>query len=1081
MLNDAADLVGADVNEAIENTFGDLGDSSIDDVLGGLDNVADLEYVFSQIFSEVSREELSIEELRRNDLLNFVNIMNQAMLKNGNAFVDVNGKKIPAMSFIVAENAEGKLAVVLRVTPFLKDVDYQELVMQIVMEGFFGMHDYKSVSFDNSDSFVSSVLYGDYQLYMQGIIDLLLTGDFSLETIAKMINSNGTIDSMKGLTALEGFEALLGDKIGGELLGTALRVEGFMPDSEIEATYSAEFPFYVTFEDYGTMTSVLKNVDKVLTALGQYITIEGKDGTLAISFRMPAKLTAYYLAELLVLDYADISDIENISFEDSVEFILSVIKPFLSDDVTLEVLENTLAMAGVDYDLSSFMSESDFANLRKILRKLINNMEFVVDEENNMKVNMTENVDIKPLVDKLASMNSSIASMIGLIAEADGDLENGEGITIRVSLEDRTLKENEVVAIVVDPSVVGLNEGTLSASGVQSIVGNANKNYINVLSTTGDLAKTLANASENTIVVLLKDVELDSEVVIKNRVFINLNGFTITGNMSTNAGARITNSNFANVGGVDGELSGNFIITGGAYTCDVSKMTAKGYKVNNGVVENELINFSADENGNITVAFTADFINGNKIPAVKDFLVDSAFDIALNVFTMASLSIDGNDIYSIEFNNLVGMLGSSKAEIAEELYACFDFAGITNVANALLEEFTDFNALAAAIENNEAFASYEITTENWHITTGVAGEKDKYLTVGITTKNEETKTISFIVEGTEEEKAALVALLESIGGITNIDATVDFTNIRDMAANVVATVDFSKDGRYGVIIAAAVAYAQPARRAELVEAINTAIATDESAALEAALNKVSVGDFIDALKALGNNSFASMMSTLKLESSYVVALEAAYADVFNLAGKVLSRLGISGGYGKTLGGIFKNGEYKFDTEKSVADIVEISVDLTMVLFDENTKFNLSIEPTETILGFHVIEGDGKDGMAVINAVATGVTVAELKAAFNIPVEVHAQDGREKADNELVVTGDYVSANGQKLYDIAMTGDTSGDGIVDANDAMAWADAFVGLIQNSAIFDAAADLNNDGVIDTLDLAKLIYKYASNVQQ
>ena len=110
-----------------------------------------------------------------------------------------------------------------------------------------------------------------------------------------------------------------------------------------------------------------------------------------------------------------------------------------------------------------------------------------------------------------------------------------------------------------------------------------------------------------------------------------------------------------------------------------------------------------------------------------------------------------------------------------------------------------------------------------------------------------------------------------------------------------------------------------------------------------------------------------------------------------------------------------------------------------------------------------------------------MAVAELKAAFNIPVEVHAKDGREKADNELVATGDYVSANGQKLYDIAMSGDTSGDGIVDKNDAKAWADAFVGLIQNSTVFDAAADLNNDGVIDGADLAKLIYKYASNMQQ
>ena len=1093
LLNDAVEnLVGSgDVDEIIESVLGDLDeDATIEDIIGNLDAeaVETLTGIFNEIFNEVSRDELSMEELIRHDLLTFVDSLNQTMLDAG-AFVTVNGEKLPIISFIVVED-NGAFSVVLRVVPFLPDVNYQELAMGIVF-AFYGV-EYENIALGNNTLFgIQGEDQVARQFYIQAIIDAFLSNDFSMKAIANMINANGDINEI----ALNGSVINgIGGELGGKILSTTLNVKGWMPESEdfesLATTYDATFPLYITFEDFNQNANTLQGVDKVLTKLGQYITVAGVDGEISLTFRMPAKLTAYYLAELLVLDYANINDVDSMDFEDSVNFILSLIKPFLADeDFTLETLENTIEKAGVSYDLSSFMSEETFATIRKVLNKLIGNAEFKADEENSKKVSISGNFGLNSLLDKIGGDMGELAS--GFIGEAF----NGIGINLTITLEDVTLLQNNAVAIVIDPSVVDISKSDLSVNGLKDYAGNvvANpQNYISVLHTTSDLAATLKNAAANTIVILLKDTTLSSDVVIPNRVFINLNGYTITGNMSTNAAVRITNSNFASVGGVNGKLSGNFIITGGAYTCDVTSMLAKGYEVNNGVVENKLINITADKDGNITVALAADFLDRAKLPSIKEFLVDASLDIALNIFTMASLSIDGNDIYAINFNDLVGLIGGSKKEMAidfaKEFYNCFNFQGMANIVNLLFAQFTDFTNLAESVKNDAPFASYEITTGSWHITTGVAGEEEKYVTVGLVSKNEKTRTLNFVLDfDAPAEKQTIVNLLEALAAIADIDASIDLSTL---SGSVVATLDFSKDGRYGVIMAAAVAYARSEHRTELVEAIKVAMATDDYKALEAALNKVSVGDFIDALKALGSTEFEDMMNALGLsEVEYFASLESVYEYVLNIAGRLVSRLGISGGYSKVLGAInTKNANearYVFDREYVNG---HINIDLTMVLFNENTTFapaeseipEISVE-SESIYGFAIVERDGLK-IFVLDAVCGGITVDELKAAMNVEIEVLGKNGAD-----LVATKDIVKIveNGEE-YNVAITGDTSCDGLVNADDATAWANTFVGVLEGDVVIEVAADVFFDGQSNGADLARLIQKYAqaanygSNVQ-
>ena len=368
------------------------------------------------------------------------------------------------------------------------------------------------------------------------------------------------------------------------------------------------------------------------------------------------------------------------------------------------------------------------------------------------------------------------------------------------------------------------------------------------------------------------------------------------------------------------------------------------------------------------------------------------------------------------------------------------------------------------------------------------GIDEKYVTVGLVSKNEKTRTLNFVLDfDAPAEKQTIVNLLEALAAIADIDASIDLSTL---SGSVVATLDFSKDGRYGVIMAAAVAYARSEHRTELVEAIKVAMATDDYKALEAALNKVSVGDFIDALKALGSTEFEDMMNALGLsEVEYFASLESVYEYVLNIAGRLVSRLGISGGYSKVLGAInTKNANearYVFDREYVNG---HINIDLTMVLFNENTTFapaeseipEISVE-SESIYGFAIVERDGLK-IFVLDAVCGGITVDELKAAMNVEIEVLGKNGAD-----LVATKDIVKIveNGEE-YNVAITGDTSCDGLVNADDATAWANTFVGVLEGDVVIEVAADVFFDGQSNGADLARLIQKYAqaanygSNVQ-
>ena len=998
----------------------------------------------------------------REDIIAFVDAMNKAMASK--ASVNVGGYKVPVISFIPVEDAEGNISIIFRVTPYLQGVDYQALVMDVVKVLTVDGNPYDYIGINGAP------LY-DGRIYLQTVIDTVLSDNFGFDAICGMIDANGNIADVQtteaalaNVTVIEtNYAIALADKLGGKLIAATVQAD------------EHSFPLYITFEDYDQMASTLIDVEEALSLVKNYVNVNCENGVLGIDFTMPASLSAYYYAELLAFGQADLGAIENMEFGEVLNFITSLIKPLVANpDLTLDTIENTLAKAGQSANLSQYVTEAQFATIRKAINFLFTKGE-LESEASGTNYNATVSYEIRDILVNRFNIDDMFLS---LIAEAT---EDSKGISLSFSVTDNTVEKHNFDALVFDRTAGGLQ----------------------MLAATKDLASVLETAGADSIIVLLKDVTLSKDVVIKNRMFINLNGYTINGNMTASGSVRITNSNLAACGGVNGTVSGNFVITGGQYTTDVTSMLKQGYEVKNGCVENAIYRVYEDAEGNITIALAPTFMNLDNAPttmdALKDFAVDVAFDLALNMFTNASLTVDGNNVYRVELNNLMGYLGGSlkdaATDVAKDLIEVVDFEGISAIANLILEDLTDFEAIAEAVNTGSDVAFYEIKTQGWALETAIAGGADKYITLNIL-PSEEVKTacLNIVIdpEAAEEDKAALAAFCDALAksvtfnefsvtlagvGYTNGQLTADLTGVIDVE------VDFSHDARYSMLIAAAVAYASKGDREATVSAINALINEGDVETLVAVIDNFTVAQLISAAKVFASTTCAEMLAELGIESTEMVELEALYADLLDIAGKVIARLGVTGN-ASTLGARKLAGSmatYVFDRE----NVKGFDVAISITLLDDETSVKPQLTHFEINAdGNKVLAALVQTGYIYIDAHFNGVTVSDftdmitatVKYAENVDVVVSG-----KGANDLVCTGNQLLV---KINDgtetltrfvIIVLGDTNGNGKADAGDAVKMAKHYVAAEILDGFAQSAADINRNNGVDAGDAVKVTGKY------
>ena len=232
-----------------------------------------------------------------------------------------------------------------------------------------------------------------------------------------------------------------------------------------------------------------------------------------------------------------------------------------------------------------------------------------------------------------------------------------------------------------------------------------------------------------------------------------------------------------------------------------------------------------------------------------------------------------------------------------------------------------------------------------------------------------------------------------------------------------------------------------------------------------------------------------MLAAIGVEKDEIVLLEAVYADLLNIAGKVVARLGINGNAAAL--GSYKvadtMAEYVFARE----NVKGFEIDFSVVIVDEDT----ALEPE--ILGLELLADrdtnlikagfvDNEQYFVYLDAHYAGITLAQFYEAFEVNAKYAESIGMYISSNkELVCNGDILvvdakNAAGEKVkktYVIIILGDTNCNGRADAGDAVAMAAHHVGKQELDPASWLAFDLNRNNKQEAGDAVKVVGKYVN----
>ena len=988
-------------------------------------DIAALDALFGEVGGTltITREDI---DLNRDGIIDFVNQLNKAIADGGLTYTK-DGRQCLMASFIPLEDENGNITVIFRVSPRnVSGVSYKEVASDIANIFIDTYFDYIGIDGE---------VFWDKKVHLQSAIDAMLNSGVSLDTVTDVIDENGNINeitdeipSLGNLTAIgnvnNGALEIAGKYIndvgilGGKLAETSLQFGSSAADA-------INVPFYVTIEDFDLSASSLKSARKAVTDVRRYVNIEGVDGELKLTVTSPESVYPYFMAALLVTGKADIENIGNIDMRDVLKYGYNLARPVISDsNLSVDTIERTLLKAEKSVDLSSF--KRIFSLARKGLSNLMNN----VSEDgfsSGGTYNGTITYDIRQLLaDKLGLSDT----VLKLIAEANPETEGADPAGVKANVEFTLTNVNTTYeAVVVDARAEGI------------------KNKYRFVK---DLDTVLPNLGKDAVVVLLSDVTLDKTATFNSPAIIDLNGFTLKGNLVSNCtgtyGVSILDSRIDTYGcgTLDGTLSGRFTVTGGKFTSDVSEMLKTGYTQDeNGSVTNGLYTLTEDIYGNITVNVSGDVIDDAKIPDLKAFAADLGADLLAKFYNSAEISVDGNKVYSVNINDLVGYVQrpykESAKTLASDLVACIDEAGLTSLINKALADVTDFGKVASAVENGEDILSYNISTKFWDVAARVEGSADdNYLTADVK-PSENGKDFKVSVKladtATAEQRKAIADIFKELDKTVTINDL--GVNIADIALNgkklavnydgrADVKVDLSVNKDYAALIAVMVAYnTTGALKDELVAAVNTYLDNGTTAALKTALEKVTVAQFVSAVKSVRRATIDTMLSSLGIESEGISSLENIYDRVLNVAAAALNRLDITGSSSKLSAFTAEDfGTYEYETS-----VRHIDLKGTLKLFDEDKAIVVKDADGNFLLETDDLSealNDRNDGdVLYINKAVTAssdITVSadvEIKNAANIDLGDYSivlgnENAKVTSDSRLSVK------SGLDLYEVVET-------------------------------------------------------------
>ena len=963
------------------------------------------------------------------------------------------------ITFALVEN--GAFSIVMKVdasNPTAISDAMMGAVMGLINSGYsyIGMND-QGVLYMNAGN--------SLEISLQAVIDAIMLSGVGTDTLINAMDSKGNIKNM----TLSG--TVISDKAmttyGGKLVETTMQLGNTSADA-------MNLPFYITL---GAASDALVQARNMMDEqLGSYMSFNCADGKANLTLTMPQKAYEAYLAALLVTDNIDIQDINAVNAKIAVGFVQDFFNPVFDGTVSVQTITNTMNLFGYNVSLTQYQKFFD------MMAEKYNSVEFEYDKTSG---EITRKVPLKQIIDKL-----NVGDLAKMIKEYDTGLE----MTVKASL---TNLASDFEAMYAD----------VKASGVT-----------NKLGLTTNLAAKLNNLSGSSVIVLMSDI--DGNLTFNNTTVLNLNGFTVNGNIKANGNLTIVDSSIgAKVGGVTGTITGNVTITGGEYTADVSAFLKSGYVQTAGVVANEFYSFKKDANGNLTIELDAGALMADidAIPSAKTMLIDLAFDMLFNGYTTNKLEIAGSQVYNIALSDFVGIYtGDNRlSALAEQIGNMISSKELSTLINTLTADLTNFGNLKNAILNDEPIIAYDMTTASWnvvleHITAG------DYLTPSITSGEDQNRKLFVTITGSAADKQKLADMMGILDDTTDVNIKLDMDQVIDATnkdvtlewsglANVV--VDLSGDHSYAVVfsILAADGISGPAQ-AKLINAIKTYYATGKIADLKNAFNALTTAQVVNAVKNLQfSDSFEDMVTGLGLDATVaedLTKLENIFDNYAKVIAAVLRRTDYTGG-SRTLGSFYKSdigyGISRENLNKTFArDLFKgygITLDTTITdLLISVELFNYEEAP-EFIEGTGIPSVDANENIAdvkidtankniIIDAHSDGIKAAILESLLNftalrydtLTIEV------EENANGLVYTGAKVtvtasSSTGTAVieYTVIILGDVNGDGKASALDATAIANSYLYDTPLTEAQKLAADMNGNGTVNANDATLIVNKF------
>ncbi|MCC8163886.1 MAG: hypothetical protein LIO86_12160 [Lachnospiraceae bacterium] len=811
-------------------------------------------------------------------------------------------------------------------------------------------------------------------LDLQVLANLFLNEEsINSDDIIAAINEDGTIKTNlsfegKGIVVSADGENSYDSELGGTFVDSTFSIE--KDDSDPKSFYVTLAPETENQKEYmKQMRRLVSALEKRGVTFATNQTDPDKPG-LTVDFDMTSTssdrtLYKLYLAVLAMTDQIDLSalaeeDNEMATLAEQAQALLNaddgVLREVLtSEGLSADTLQNTLDALGV----SSTLDLAQYANVIDPLLKRVRNL---VNGKGNLSINGvtfdealqnmksdTESLSFNLVYDtepRISSMFSN--SEYSVYTDLLNKLLSGEAYFVKVPITlTLTADNSNYAAIVMD----------MGASGATNKV---------TLATKTNLSTVLADAQGTTLVWLQSDV--DDDLVFNTQTILNLNGYTIEGDIEANAALRIVDTIMSDedVGGVIGTISGsNVRIAAGYYTYDVSDYCSGAYEWNETThyVVNQYYTLTKDESGDLTIELSADIADIAE-ENLQMIAMEIATDLIFEFYSSASLTISGGgldedaDIYSVAITDLVKTYadGSTLEELMKSMLDCVEEAGTNAVINDLIQRLSDYSSLATAAKTGGDIVRYTLTTEAYQISAYIAdeGTEDAYITADITAKESDEPKVQTVTVKFAKANNDLGYMFDNLATVvTPNDVNVIFSSPSystedgfslncDIYADVEVDLSNGENASlYAEILAVLLANTMDAdspERENLINYIRLYADGYDQTLLKKEIDQITIGKLEEMLTQIGDKSFADIVESLGLADvlTEAVTLESYYYTVLKIARDLTTRMEnimddsarVSAWYDRTLGNTEEDGDYTYDGE----------------------DFNTTLSVTRTILG-----------------------------------------------------------------------------------------------------------------------------------